>query len=199
MQHTSRQPRALIEQFRRPQQWLNIHLNKLGAERLPTTDGPVEQLASRLFSEKLKLIRAGNATLGLSEVLPKKRWLLLIGFALEYASPLSDFASMENTELSIRYAQRKNAGTIQSPAGRHHARHAQQSSRRLQAVDIVQHRRYTTRAGSVGARSEKLTSPSATATAEPALEPPEIVSGSNAFLQGPQGSGERVPTKPVAN
>ena len=57
-------PGALIEQFRRPQQWLNIHLNKLGAERLPTTDGPVEQLTSRLFSGKLKLIRAGNAYSG---------------------------------------------------------------------------------------------------------------------------------------
>ena len=45
--------------------------------------------------------------------------------------------------------------------------------------------------------SEKLASPRVTATAEPELEPPEMVSGSKALRVAPQG--ERVPTRPVAN
>ena len=49
----------------------------------------------------------------------------------------------------------------------------------------------------VSVPSEKLAIPSATDTAEPALEPPLTIAGSKLFLQAPQG--ERVPTKPVAN
>ncbi len=43
----------------------------------------------------------------------------------------------------------------------------------------------------------KLTSPAATATAEPELEPPEIYSGLKTFEQAPYG--DRTPTRPVAN
>src|SRR3984893_9211180 len=44
---------------------------------------------------------------------------------------------------------------------------------------------------------EKVTSPLATATAEPELEPPEMYRSSNTLEQAPKG--ERVPTNPVAN
>src|SRR5438876_2610359 len=43
----------------------------------------------------------------------------------------------------------------------------------------------------------KLTSPRATATADPALEPPAMYSGLKALGTAPYG--ERVPTRPVAN
>src|SRR5690606_9453496 len=49
----------------------------------------------------------------------------------------------------------------------------------------------------VSVPSAKLAKPSATATADPELEPPEMYCGSKALRQAPQG--ERVPTRPVAN
>ena len=49
----------------------------------------------------------------------------------------------------------------------------------------------------VSVPSEKPTMPSATATAEPELEPPLMNLGSNAFFTAPPG--ERVPVRPVAN
>src|SRR5689334_5332675 len=49
----------------------------------------------------------------------------------------------------------------------------------------------------VSVPSEKGTSPRATTTAEPALEPPLMYSLRNALLTAPYG--ERVPTRPVAN
>ncbi len=49
----------------------------------------------------------------------------------------------------------------------------------------------------VSVPSAKLATPSATASEEPALEPPEMYCASTALRQAPQG--ERVPLRPVAN
>src|SRR6185295_20256429 len=49
----------------------------------------------------------------------------------------------------------------------------------------------------VSVPSAKLTCPSATATAEPELEPPLMYAGLNGFRHAPYG--ERVPTSPAAN
>ena len=50
----------------------------------------------------------------------------------------------------------------------------------------------------VSVPSENTTSPTATTTAEPELDPPAMYSGTNGFRHAPNAD-ERVPTRPVAN
>ena len=71
-----------------------------------------------------------------------------------------------------------------------------QPAGRLEPDDPVQRGRHPARAGGVGAQREA-TTPAATATALPELDPPEIRSPPNTLSHAPYG--ERVPVRPVAN
>ena len=84
----------------------------------------------------------------------------------------------------VGHRQAEDRHAVERTAGRHHALGAEQARRRLEPDDV------TASAGTrpdpaVSVPRAKLTSPAATATAEPELEPPETYFGSKTLRQAP--------------